>query len=144
MSLLLCHHSFSAVFASSLCCIGPAEEKIGLKGVSLRYSKTEMRMNQKHSHIQCSLPSFAVWSRICCSEQCYSCLLQWCLSDDDLDHIMGKAKHVKRRAEITEIPEALQKILELQPSVTFRCQCIVLQSVYQFWSLWACSIHLVH
>lgn len=61
MSLLLCHHSFSAVFASSLCCIGPAEEKIGLKGVSLRYSKkTEMRMNPKRSHTQCSLPSFAV------------------------------------------------------------------------------------
>lgn len=38
-----------------------------------------------------SLHSSAAWRHICCSEKRSSCVLQWCSSDVDLDHVMSKS-----------------------------------------------------
>lgn len=77
MLLLPLHCSVTVtVFASSLCCIGPAEEKDWREFCEIARARWEWINNIPTYR----MPSFAVWSRICCSLQCYSYLLHWGLS----------------------------------------------------------------
>lgn len=92
--LLLSRRCFIAVFASSLCCIGPAEGKDWREWV-LPDSEGEMRLNQQHVHIQyATAPLCRAMSAVLINSILY--LLHCCLSYVDLEHVFSQALHTKQ------------------------------------------------